>query len=301
MPRRVVPSRAVRRLAADAVSAQCWPSPRLNAGPYARPHARRQRSPNKFVGAALSNGLSYIAALRQRARAAERLPRGAPATLRIRSVLFVDVEGQQLKVTIVDYANSNANSVLRALSGLGVDVAFSRDAADISSGDFLILPGVGHTGTAMRTLRSEGLIEPLRAAVFDRKVPVLGICLGMQIMTDYLEEGECAGLGWIPGQAVRLTARDSQRYKIPHIGWNRVEMTASSRLIAAEITPSYYYFCHKYAVTELGVVDSFTTFDYESKHIASFERDNIYGVQFHPEKSQDVGRNIFRNFIGLKR
>lgn len=203
-----------------------------------------------------------------------------------------------MNVTVVNYANSNAHSILRALDAVGVSPRFSQSAEDIRSSDFLILPGVGHTGTAMASLRQQGLIAPLEDAVLRRGVPVLGICLGMQIMVDYVEEGDCPGLGWVSGRAVRLAVADTVRYKVPHIGWNSVTPTPGSRLLPTAGEPPFYYFCHKYTIEGAADADSVSAFDYERSRVAVFEKGNIFGVQFHPEKSHDAGQALFRRFFG---
>ena len=202
-----------------------------------------------------------------------------------------------MNVTVVDYANSNAHSVLRALNAVGVEPRFSQDADVIAGSDFLILPGVGHTGSALAELQARDLVGPLEDAVLGRGVPVLGICLGMQIMVDHVEEGDCAGLGWVRGQAVRLSVADRIRYKVPHIGWNSVERVPDSRLLPTSGEDPVYYFCHKYTVEGVTDADRVAAFPYESERVAVFEKGNILGVQFHPEKSQDAGQALFRRFF----
>lgn len=201
-------------------------------------------------------------------------------------------------ITIVDYSNGNANSVLRALDSIGAQARFSREKRDIEAADFLILPGVGHTGTAMASLQSNDLVAPLRAAVFERKVPVLGICLGMQLMLEYVEEGNCAGLGWIAGRATALSVGDRKKYKVPHIGWNSVRPGPGSLLYAGQAQEEEsFYFCHKYTAESVAEVGSMAWFRYESEWAASFERDNVFGVQFHPEKSHEAGQRLLRSFL----
>lgn len=205
-------------------------------------------------------------------------------------------------ITIVDYSNGNANSILRALNSLGATATFSSHRRDLAKSDFIILPGVGHAGTAMSSLEANGLLEPLRDAVFVRKVPVLGICLGMHLMVDYLEEGGCAGLGWIRGQAAALRLEDRLRYKSPHIGWNNVHPSSGSQLYSQMIQDQRsFYFCHKYVVHDLDAAADDASFYYESKWIASYERDNITGVQFHPEKSHETGQDVLRAFLSSGR
>lgn len=206
------------------------------------------------------------------------------------------------RITIVDYSNGNVNSVLRALDSIGATARFSRERRDIEEADFLILPGVGHSGTAMASLLSNDLVAPLEAAVLERKVPVLGICLGMQLMLEHIEEGDCAGLGWISGRAPALSVRDRKKYKVPHIGWNSVRPGADSRLYAGQAQEEEsFYFCHKYTAEGVAGVASTASFRYESERTASFERDNIFGVQFHPEKSHEAGQRLLRAFLACGR
>ena len=116
-------------------------------------------------------------------------------------------------------------------------------------------------------------------------------------MLDHVEEGDCAGLGWIQGRAVTVKVDDRIRYKVPHIGWNSVTPDTESRLLPAEGGDLVYYFCHKYTVEQVEGADSISRFSYERERVAVFEKGNIFGVQFHPEKSQDSGRALFRRFF----
>lgn len=201
-------------------------------------------------------------------------------------------------VTIVDYSNGNANSIIRALHSIGATSNFSKNGDDIANSDFIILPGVGHAGTAMASLEANGLIEPLRNAVLVRKVPVLGICLGMHLMVDYVEEGGCAGLGWVRGRAVSLSVQDRLKYKVPHIGWNTVHPQPRLQPFSNSVRDQQsFYFCHKYVVDDPDPAAAVASFRYESERIASFQRGNITGVQYHPEKSHETGQDLFRAFL----
>jgi glutamine amidotransferase len=202
-----------------------------------------------------------------------------------------------MNVTVVNYANSNAHSILRALTAIGIQPRFSQDRDDILASDFLILPGVGHTGTALAALRARDLVGPLEEAVFGKSARVLGICLGMQIMVDYVEEGDCPGLGWISGRATSLKVRDRLRYKVPHIGWNTVAHDDASSLLPPREGDRNYYFCHKYSVENVVGAASVATFHYETERVAMFEKSNIFGVQFHPEKSHAAGLALLRRFF----
>ena len=204
------------------------------------------------------------------------------------------------KITIVDYSNGNANSILRALHSIGAEAKFSGEPEDIRDSDFIIMPGVGHAGTAMASLESKKLMAPLQEAVLTRNVPVLGICLGMQLMVEHVEEGQCAGLGWVRGRAVALAVQNRAEFKVPHIGWNSVHAASGSRLVSDDEDPKPFYFCHKYTVEGAEDASGRTIFRYESQRLASFEKGNIFGVQFHPEKSHEAGQGLFRAFLSSR-
>lgn len=201
------------------------------------------------------------------------------------------------RVLVLNYDNGNANSVLRALDAAGAEGNFSDHSAALDEARAIILPGVGHAGRAMAALDAKGLRQPLERAALDRRVPILGICLGMQIMTEHLAEGNCAGLGWVGGRAEAMTISDRVRYKLPHIGWNDVIAARDSSLMDVGGASSSFYFCHKYTVVGLDRADGVSTFRYETDHVAAFERGNLTGVQFHPEKSHDAGYAFFRRWL----
>lgn len=200
-------------------------------------------------------------------------------------------------VAIIDYDAGNIKSVEKAVLALGENVTISRDPAEISVADHVILPGVGAFGDAMEKLHRYGLIEVIHE-VTDRKIPFLGICLGLQLLFESSEESKgIAGLGILPGRIVRIP--EEKDLKIPHIGWNSLSYPNNGRLFHNIPEHSYVYFVHSYylqaaepeivrAVTEYGV----------SIH-ASVEKDNIFACQFHPEKSSDVGMNILKNFLDI--
>jgi glutamine amidotransferase len=207
-----------------------------------------------------------------------------------------------IKVNIIDYGHGNANSIKSALASLGVTATYSREAKDIDSADFLILPGVGHHAAAMRSLRESGLSEALTRAARQRKIPTLGICLGMQIMTRLSEEGHAEGLGWLPVVTERIVPTNKTTYKVPHVGWNVVNPLAESTLLAG-IDPEQdpFYFCHSFVIKDVPDADARSFFRYDREYIATFEQGNLMGVQFHPEKSQEPGLRLLANFLQLTR
>ncbi|MBX3205827.1 MAG: imidazole glycerol phosphate synthase subunit HisH [Labilithrix sp.] len=206
------------------------------------------------------------------------------------------------RVTIIDYGHGNANSIKLALASLGVTSTYSRQIADIDSADFLILPGVGHHGAAMRSLRESELQSALTRAARERKIPTLGICLGMQMMTESSEEGGLPGLGWVPAATERIKPANRKVFKVPHVGWNVIRKDPSSTLLEGIDTESEpFYFCHSFAIQAAAGAGSTSLFRYDRDYVAVFERENIMGVQFHPEKSQEPGARLLANFLRLSR
>lgn len=200
------------------------------------------------------------------------------------------------RILVLDYGNANANSILRALQAIGAEALYSNDPTDLGAAQAIILPGVGHAGQAMAAIDRDGLRGPLEAAR-ERGTRILGICLGMQLMSDWIEEGECAGLGWIGGRAMALSVSDKRRFKVPHIGWNTVDKATSLGLMRDRDVLEPYYFCHKYEMTDLPPTVATASFEYERERIAAFEHEKLAGVQFHPEKSHAAGRALFKTWL----
>lgn len=203
-------------------------------------------------------------------------------------------------VVIVDYGTGNVSSVGRALASLGCDWVHSRDPEVVASASHLVLPGVGHGGHAMATLEESTLLAALNQAVQQRKVPVLGICLGMQLMTKRTEEGERACLGWFSHPTLELRPEDP-RLKVPNIGWHTIAARTESTLLdGIELTRQPFYFCHRYGVPAAGEEDVAATYAYGAPYAAILQRDNLVGVQFHPEKSQEPGMRMLGNFLRME-
>ena len=206
------------------------------------------------------------------------------------------------RVVIIDYGHGNANSIKNALNELGVSSVYSCNAAQIESADYLILPGVGHHHSAMMSLVNRKLVDPLTEAVMIHKKPVLGICLGMQLMTKSSEEGGELGLGWVNAETRRIVPTDRSQFKVPHVGWNTVEKNPCSLLLKnIETEEEPFYFCHSFAISKNSEFGSTLTsmVEYDRKYVAIFEQENIFGVQFHPEKSQDSGLRLLNNFLSF--
>jgi glutamine amidotransferase len=200
-------------------------------------------------------------------------------------------------ITIVDYKMGNIGSVQNMIQKLGYSSIVSSDPLEIGSASKLILPGVGHFSTAINNLKNLDLIDVLNEKVLKQKTPILGICLGMQLMTKYSKEGESAGLGWIDACVRKFDSIKCPNIRIPHMGWNEVEIKKDSVLVNSIELPSRYYFVHSYFVECDKQEDILYQTNYGSEFVSAFSRENIYGVQFHPEKSHDFGLSLFKNFI----
>lgn len=199
-------------------------------------------------------------------------------------------------ITIVNYHMGNLFSVEKKLHSLGANVRVSNDPSDIRDASKIILPGVGHFGKAMDQLRKLDLLEALNEAVLERKTPILGICLGMQLMTQGSEEGGVEGLGWFSCSTERMRVEDSLRYKIPHTGWNSIEHPETDSILNHVPSGSEMYFVHAYGVLKAKEEEVLCTTHYEQNFVSALKKDHIIGMQFHPEKSHDAGYQLLRNF-----
>ncbi len=193
-----------------------------------------------------------------------------------------------MNFVIIKYNAGNIQSVLYALERLGLEATVTDDPETIASADKVIFPGVGEASTAMNYLKQ----RKLDAVIKNLKQPVLGICLGMQLMCDYSEENDTPCLGIFNSQVKKFTGE----LKIPQIGWNNIS-GLKTHLFRDVPENAYVYFVHGY-YAGLGK-DTIATADYTKKYSAAFHRDNFYGVQFHPEKSATVGEQILKNFLEL--
>ncbi len=200
-------------------------------------------------------------------------------------------------LVIVDYGMGNLGSVRNMLRRIGVDSVIASDEATVSDARQIILPGVGAFDSAMQRLEDSGLRPVLDCKALEDRVPVLGICLGMQLLTDGSEEGKLPGLGWIKARAARFP-RDPL-LKVPHMGWNVVHSSAASPLTAHFEREQRFYFVHSYAVNVENAAHSMLKCHYGMEFDAGISRDNIYGVQFHPEKSHRFGMNLLKAFADL--
>jgi glutamine amidotransferase len=197
-------------------------------------------------------------------------------------------------IALVDHGVGNLRSVEKALAAVGALVCLTADPDTILSAEKVVLPGVGAFADAMDGLRSRGLVEPL-LTVTQRGIPLLGICVGMQMLLEVSEEhGEHAGLGLLPGHVRRFPETG---LKIPHTGWNRLRIERDTPLLNGLPPNSYAYFNHSYYCIPTNPADVLASTDYGLRYAAVVGRGALYGVQFHPEKSQRVGLRILRNFV----
>lgn len=199
---------------------------------------------------------------------------------------------------IIDYGMGNLFSVENALKHLGVEVKISNHKEDIQKADKLILPGVGAFPDGMRNLKKLGLVEILEEEILKNKKPFLGICLGMQLLATEGEEVELTkGLGWIAGRVRRFQV-DEAKFRIPHIGWNDLILEKEPPLFRG-IEQLTFYFVHSYHLVPEDSSAVSAVCNYGENFAAAVQKDNIFGVQFHPEKSQKSGLRVLKNFIAF--
>ncbi len=208
-------------------------------------------------------------------------------------------------IAIIDYGMGNIHSVQKALESLGAKVIVTNQPNEIKKCEKLVLPGVGAFDDAMKELAKQDLIAVLKGHIRQRRL-FLGICLGMQLLFENSQEAiKEKGLGILKGRVVRFS--DKKAIKVPHIGWNQLKIGSGLRAQGLRVCPllkdiadgSYVYFCHSYYAEPKDKKDIAATCDYGVDFTSVVWQDNIYGVQFHPEKSQAVGLNILRNFVNL--
>ena len=208
-----------------------------------------------------------------------------------------------MNVTIVDYNSGNISSVINSFTEVAkgtVNLEVTSDLNKIKSSDKVVLPGQGSFKSCIDALNSiNGLTDTLNEFVINKKKPLFGICVGLQMFADVgYGETETKGLGWIPGKVSKIDNKNGE-YKLPHIGWNQINIVKDSKIFKDVENNSHMYFVHSYEfIPEDKDVISATT-DYSSKVICSVEKDNIVGTQFHPEKSDKTGLKIIENFINI--
>jgi len=200
---------------------------------------------------------------------------------------------------IIDYGMGNLRSVHNKFKRMGINCIISSKKEDIESAEKLILPGVGHFKHAIQNLHKLGLIDLLNKKVINEKTPILGICLGTQLFCNHSEEGNSEGLGWMDAEVVKFKVSDKIKYKVPHMGWNDVTVRNSNALDKVINAGEKFYFVHSYHLICNDQADVWMTTEYDYEFISAVRRDNIYGTQFHPEKSHDVGYALLKKFVEL--
>ena len=200
-----------------------------------------------------------------------------------------------MRCCILDYGSGNVRSIANMLSSMDYDAITSNNEKDIYESSHIILPGVGSFGAAMKNIKNNLPLDVINDKVFGDETPILGICVGMQVMASEGEEfGRHAGLGWIPGQVSKL---QTNSLPLPHVGWNSLEKKKDLRILANISDTSDFYFTHsfKFVADNLSSVIAHTT--YEDTFASIIQNNNIFGVQFHPEKSQRAGQILISNFM----
>ena len=208
-----------------------------------------------------------------------------------------------MNVTIVDYKSGNISSVINSFQAVAQDninINVTEDLNQIKSSDKIVLPGQGSFKSCIDALNNiRGLVDTLKDFALVNKKPLLGICVGLQMFADVgYEEAETKGLGWIPGKVSKIDNKNG-KYKLPHIGWNEIEFMKNSKIFNGIENKSHMYFVHSYEFIPEDKSVISATVDYSTKVVCSIEKENLFGTQFHPEKSDKLGLQIIKNFVNL--
>ncbi len=203
-------------------------------------------------------------------------------------------------VGIIDYGLGNINAFANIYYQLKVPFKIITSKSEVREATKLILPGVGSFDNAMSLFNKSGLIDEVESQVYENKVPILGICVGMQILASNSDEGKSTGLNWIPGRVKLIdTSRVNHHIKVPHMGWNNVNIVKQNELFSNVENNSDFYFLHSYFFECEDSSNSIALTSYGNEFTCAVNKNNIYGVQFHPEKSHDQGVKILQNFSNL--
>lgn len=204
-------------------------------------------------------------------------------------------------IGLINYGSGNINAIANIYNRLNIDFTFINSAEDIDKADKLILPGVGDFDETMTLLSQMNIIDPLNDYVVKRSIPILGVCVGMQILGESSEEGSLAGLGWIKGSVKKMNeSAILEKPYLPHMGWNSVDIKREHQLFDGIDTSDGFYFLHSYHFDCMDNNDILCTSRYGIEFTAAINRNNVYGMQFHPEKSHANGIRLFKNFANLK-
>jgi imidazole glycerol-phosphate synthase subunit HisH len=200
-------------------------------------------------------------------------------------------------LAIIDYGVGNLASIANMLKKIGVEASVTSNTEQIKNASKIILPGVGHFDNCMQMFNASGLRKIISDKVIDGKTPVLGICVGFQMLLESSEEGNEKGLGWIKGQVVKFRFQLLNGLKIPHMGWADVTLNKDSKLFDNMHKEPRFYFVHSYHPVVKDPVDTLVYANYGYPFVAAAEHENIMGVQFHPEKSHKFGMRLLENFV----
>ena len=202
-------------------------------------------------------------------------------------------------ISVIDYGVCNLGSMLNMLRKVGAEARLVSTAAELDGAEKLILPGVGAFDNGITALRERRLVEPLRRKVLEDKVPLLGVCLGMQMLGRGSEEGSVEGLGLVDAEARRFRFAPDSGHKVPHMGWNLLAPHRDSALLRELDARTRFYFCHSYHMVCSDPADVLASATYGGDFVAMIQHDNIYGAQFHPEKSHRFGMALLHNFAEM--
>jgi glutamine amidotransferase len=202
------------------------------------------------------------------------------------------------KICILDYGSGNVKSVFNAFKNIGVDAIVSNDEKIIVNSTHLVLPGVGAFHASMKRILNSLPMELIEVEVLQRNKPFLGICVGMQVLSEFgLEFGKTSGFGWLEGHVRKIV---SKAEVLPHVGWNQLDFTKQNMLLKGISQKSYFYFVHSYIMSDINPDELIATCEYAEIFPSVVQKQNIFGVQFHPEKSQKSGIQLLSNFTSVQ-
>ena len=203
-------------------------------------------------------------------------------------------------IAVLDYGSGNVRAFLNAYERMKIACRAARGPADLEGAERIILPGVGAFDTALKQFEDSGMMQPVRERVLESGVPLLGVCVGMQMLADRSEEGSRTGLGWIPGAVRKLRAPSpNASLRLPHMGWNQIEIQPDAPLLSRLPSGGRFYFLHSYAFECADSRHAIARSNYGVEFTCAVRRKNVWAVQFHPEKSHDDGMTVLKNFATL--
>jgi glutamine amidotransferase len=203
-------------------------------------------------------------------------------------------------ITIIDYGSGNLLSVATAFRRLGAEITVSCQPADVLAAERIVLPGVGSLADGMNRLRETGVAGALERKVVQQRTPILGICLGMQMFSRRSEEGDAPGFGWIEAETRRFAPPADSPLKVPHMGWNEVRLARPHAIVRQVPSGACFYFAHSYHVVCDDPADVLATTDFGGEFTSAVQREHVFGFQFHPEKSHELGAQLIRNFLDYR-